>query len=692
MDSGFTFPADLIDSNFAEKEAKWAKAAERYDNLSKLPPKQTNNYYVKNNKQGPKCVKPVHTYLDPWPVNKKKKEAPPQDKHITAGVAADDREEFDQELIDFARKYNPDGSMDISEVIAAKNRRIAEVQKAMLSGQGPAAARAQNLTAPTQSLQPTPANPHNTRSRKAQNATEGANVAKAATANGDTENPEGSTPAPGVADVSSLRDTPPIMQHVMMRSTRKLSADHTSLSRPLRGVVSDSYYTSNAQASRSQPASAGDEPEEASPAADQQDASPEDEQTSEKPIGNMQKEDHTADSNKLAQGYLSKADGKRKVTSTANAPKITDEPKLRRALKACDNCRKHKTRCNGGNPCEACERRKFTCIYAPGERKTPGKRPQKPKSDSDNNDDADNDARPAKRARKGKGAPAVKTEESTKAKQPAKSIKGEAPHAKRARKDSEQVETKPAQPSQPAPSQRTTRGRGKRSRDEAEVIETQSAKRQRSSPEQTQGVNEQTDEVEAGPSGSAHQDQPNQTQPNQTQPTQTQPAKPQSSEQGRGKRALEDNKDIEARPAKQQRKDPYIPWHILHSVVDNAVLEEEDGTFKAFSLGGQDFTTKEEYINWMEQEDAFHNRPSIKLVMPDLLKAILVDDWEHVTKDQQLVPIPHEHPVDEVLKEYLDDEKFKREEGSTQMDILHETIAGLREYFDRTLGRILLYR
>ncbi|KUI62091.1 Chromatin modification-related protein eaf3 [Cytospora mali] len=94
----------------------------------------------------------------------------------------------------------------------------------------------------------------------------------------------------------------------------------------------------------------------------------------------------------------------------------------------------------------------------------------------------------------------------------------------------------------------------------------------------------------------------------------------------------------------------------------------------------------------LEHEDAFHNRPSIKLVMPDLLKAILVDDWEHVTKDQQLVPLPHKYPVDQILKDYLDDEKAKREEGSTQMDILEETIAGLREYFDRALGRILLYR
>ncbi len=34
----------------------------------------------------------------------------------------------------------------------------------------------------------------------------------------------------------------------------------------------------------------------------------------------------------------------------------------------------------------------------------------------------------------------------------------------------------------------------------------------------------------------------------------------------------------------------------------------------------------------------------------------------------------------------------RREEGSAARDILEETMAGLREYFDKCLGRILLYR
>ncbi|CAD6442406.1 ab195c7c-2234-4736-8338-d27a1946a31c [Sclerotinia trifoliorum] len=92
------------------------------------------------------------------------------------------------------------------------------------------------------------------------------------------------------------------------------------------------------------------------------------------------------------------------------------------------------------------------------------------------------------------------------------------------------------------------------------------------------------------------------------------------------------------------------------------------------------------------QEESFHNRPSINLVIPDHIKAILVDDWENVTKNQQLVPLPHKKPVDQILNDWLEFEKPKRPVGSAQADILEEIVAGLKEYFERCLGRILLYR
>jgi mortality factor 4-like protein 1 len=92
------------------------------------------------------------------------------------------------------------------------------------------------------------------------------------------------------------------------------------------------------------------------------------------------------------------------------------------------------------------------------------------------------------------------------------------------------------------------------------------------------------------------------------------------------------------------------------------------------------------------QEEAFHAKPAIRIVIPDHIKAILVDDWENVTKNQQLVPLPAAQPVTSILKDYLEYEQPKREAGSAQADILVEVVAGLKEYFDKCLGRILLYR
>ncbi|KAK1754616.1 MRG-domain-containing protein [Echria macrotheca] len=94
----------------------------------------------------------------------------------------------------------------------------------------------------------------------------------------------------------------------------------------------------------------------------------------------------------------------------------------------------------------------------------------------------------------------------------------------------------------------------------------------------------------------------------------------------------------------------------------------------------------------LENEDSFMNRPSIRLPIPDHVKALLVDDWENVTKNNQLVPLPHVHPVDEILNDYLAHERPNREPGSASMDVLEEIMSGLREYFDKALGRILLYK
>ncbi len=92
------------------------------------------------------------------------------------------------------------------------------------------------------------------------------------------------------------------------------------------------------------------------------------------------------------------------------------------------------------------------------------------------------------------------------------------------------------------------------------------------------------------------------------------------------------------------------------------------------------------------QEEEFVRRPAVRLFIPDSLKSILVDDWEKVTKEQKLAAVPSPTPINQFLRQYYDSEANTRRVGSADADILEEVIAGVREYFNKSLGRILLYR
>lgn len=130
------------------------------------------------------------------------------------------------------------------------------------------------------------------------------------------------------------------------------------------------------------------------------------------------------------------------------------------------------------------------------------------------------------------------------------------------------------------------------------------------------------------------------------------------------------------------------------SVDDRALVDPEynDGNAKTPAEYHGDDELHVGRINGSKQEEAFHSRPAVRLPIPDHLKALLVDDWEYVTKNLSLVPLPAAHPVSEILTAYIEEEKLKRRPGSAEWDLLEEVVAGLKEYFDQTLGRILLYR
>lgn len=56
------------------------------------------------------------------------------------------------------------------------------------------------------------------------------------------------------------------------------------------------------------------------------------------------------------------------------------------------------------------------------------------------------------------------------------------------------------------------------------------------------------------------------------------------------------------------------------------------------------------------------------------------------------MPIPAPTPVSTFLSEYYEAESVHRRPGSADADLLEEVIAGVREYFNKAMGRILLYR
>ncbi|KAL5385992.1 hypothetical protein DPSP01_004427 [Paraphaeosphaeria sporulosa] len=94
----------------------------------------------------------------------------------------------------------------------------------------------------------------------------------------------------------------------------------------------------------------------------------------------------------------------------------------------------------------------------------------------------------------------------------------------------------------------------------------------------------------------------------------------------------------------------------------------------------------------LEKEEAFTTRRAVRILMPDRLKSILVDDWENVTKQLQLVSLPAKFPASVILDEYFAHATGSGMRTSAEIDILQEVIHGLKEYFNKALGRLLLYR
>ncbi|KAF3905804.1 hypothetical protein AA313_de0205353 [Arthrobotrys entomopaga] len=92
----------------------------------------------------------------------------------------------------------------------------------------------------------------------------------------------------------------------------------------------------------------------------------------------------------------------------------------------------------------------------------------------------------------------------------------------------------------------------------------------------------------------------------------------------------------------------------------------------------------------MDKEEDFIKRHEIKINVPEIVKSLLVDDWENVTKNGTLVKLPREITVNQFLADFVENTQHKY--TGSQKEVYDEIIAGLRSYFDKCLGTMLLYR
>ncbi|PWN52642.1 NuA4 histone acetyltransferase complex, Eaf3/MRG15 subunit [Violaceomyces palustris] len=120
--------------------------------------------------------------------------------------------------------------------------------------------------------------------------------------------------------------------------------------------------------------------------------------------------------------------------------------------------------------------------------------------------------------------------------------------------------------------------------------------------------------------------------------------------------------------------------------------EGSDATEKKTTGGGARGTKRGRET--VEQEEEYVKRPEIKISIPDPLKVQLVDDWENITKKSELVPLPRKPNVREIIEEYRAHYLSQKSNGKPGRSpaVLNEVLAGLKLYFDRSLGQNLLYR
>lgn len=77
-------------------------------------------------------------------------------------------------------------------------------------------------------------------------------------------------------------------------------------------------------------------------------------------------------------------------------------------------------------------------------------------------------------------------------------------------------------------------------------------------------------------------------------------------------------------------------------------------------------------------------------MIPEDLKQWLVDDWDLITRQKQLVPLPRKNTIADILDDYAK-HRVKNPNG-IKPGVAQEVVDGIQEYFNVMLGTQLLYK
>lgn len=91
-----------------------------------------------------------------------------------------------------------------------------------------------------------------------------------------------------------------------------------------------------------------------------------------------------------------------------------------------------------------------------------------------------------------------------------------------------------------------------------------------------------------------------------------------------------------------------------------------------------------------ENDDNFLPRADIRIAIPPELQHFLVDDWDLITRQKQLVPLPRKKTVNHILQDYVD--SVVENSDGIRPGVAEEMTQGIKVYFNVMLGTQLLYK